>query len=665
MKKRRIGIITGLWMMTMVLSTSVFAEEPIKTDDGFGVAYRTHIENEGWAQGWMHDGSLSGSEAKGLRLEGIEIELSGNVPAGLGVQYQTHIENKGWTQGWVADGELAGSVGESLRLEAIEVRLTGATASDYSVRYRTHIQNDGWKEWVADGDLSGSEGKGLRLEAIEILVVETPVKIAFDAYQAVLAKVNEADYTSASWTAYQTVVNANIVTKEDIANKITEATAAIEKAQEKLVKKADLTIYQDILDGVKEADYSADSWSAYQKVVAANVVTAENTQAEVDAATIAIIKAQKNLFKLADLTAYQAALAMVTQDMVKSGWTAYKAVVDANVVTNMNSQAEVDAATAKILAAQKNMVLYSDLTAFNQAIGLYQQYGGDAANAPYTSVTWNAYTAVCENYGSLSNGKWVYDVITKDTAQAMIDAATADINNSIIKLVKTADLTAFNAAKNIKITDGPYTTASFTSYTNNSQVKAIVEMTADTLKGYAQSVVDSYTATLIALQQSILVMGSDLTAYNAALTAVSQGNYTSASWSAYQVVVSANVATADDTQSAVDLATARIIAAQKNLVYTGTYVISSAKLNSSNFGVRNVGDNILTRAGEMITAAGIDKTNYSISFTQIDSGTAVINPTTGLITDEGNTVATLTFTITPLDGGAAGTTGNIDIFINP
>lgn len=666
MKKLGIGIITGLWMMTMAFTTSVFAEEADpESDMTIGVAYRTHIENEGWAQGWMYDGSLSGSEGKGLRLEGIEIELSGDVPDGLDIQYQTHIQNKGWSQGWVSNGDLAGSVGEGLRLEAIEIRLTGTDAADYSVKYRTHIQNDGWKDWVSNGALSGSEGKGLRLEAIEIQIVETPVKIAFDEYQAVLAQVNENDYTSASWTAYQTVVKANVVTKEDIANKITTATLAIEKAQLNLVKKADLTVYLDILDNVKEVDYSAESWAIYMEVVEDNIVTGENTQAEVDAATIAIIKAQKNLFKLADLTAYEAALAAVTEDMVKSGWTEYKAVVDANVVTNINSQAEVDAATAKILAAQKNLVLYSDLTAFNQAIALYVQYGGDAANAPYTSATWNAYTADCENYGTLSNGKWVYDVITKETAQATIDTATADINSYVTKLVATADLTAFNSAKNIKISDGPYTTASFTAYTNNSQVKAIVEIAADTLKGYAQSVVNSYTATLIALQQSILVKGSDLTAYNATLAAVQQGNFTPASWSVYQAVVTANVVTADDPQSVVDSATAKIVAAQKNLVYTGVYVISKAKINSSNFGVREVGDNILTRAADMMTAAGIDKSDYTISFTQIDQGTAVINPITGLITDEGNTVATVTFTITPLDGGVAATTANVELYINP
>lgn len=667
MKKLGIGIITGLCMMTMAFTTSVFAEEAdTETDMTVGVTYRTHIENDGWAQGWMNNGDLSGSEGKGLRLEGIEIELTGDVPDGLGIQYQTHIQNQGWAQSWVSNGQMSGTEGLGLRLEAIEIRLAGTEASDYSIKYRTHIQNQGWAQgWVADGALSGSEGKGLRLEAIEIQIVETPVKIAFDEYQAVLAQVNEDNYTSPSWAAYQVVVAANVVTKKDLANKITEATQAIEKAQQSLVKKADLTIYNDVLDNVKEADYSAESWATYLTIVAANVVTAEDTQAAVDAATIAIIKAQKDLFKLADLTAYEAALAAVSEDMVKSGWSAYKVVVDANVVTNMDSQAEVDAATAKILEAQKNLVLYSNLTAFNQAIARYVQYGGDAANAPYTSTTWNDYTANCETYGTLTNGVWVYDVITKNTAQATIDTAASDINSHITKLVKTADLTAFNTAKNIKITDGPYTTVSFTAYANDSQVKAIAELSADTMKGYTQSVVDSYTATLIALQQSILVKGSDLTAYNAALAAVKQSNFTPESWAVYQAVVTANVVTPDNPQSAVDAATAKIVTAQKNLVYTGAYVISKAKLNSSYFGVQKVGDNILTRAADMITAAGFNKTDYTISFTRIDQGTAVINPTTGVITDEGNTVATVTFTITPLNGGVAATTSNVEVYINP
>lgn len=666
MKKLGLSLFLSVCVLFAALSSNVFAQDldSKEATDGIGVTYRTHIENEGWLQGWISNGGLSGSEGKGLRLEGIEIELMGNVPDDLGIQYQTHIENNGWSQGWVSDGEMSGSQGQGLRLEAIEIKLTGASASDYTVRYRTHIQNNGWQQgWVEDGALSGSEGKGLRLEAIEIVIVETPVKIAYDEYLATLAQAKEADYTIVTWAAYQKVVAANVVTKANLANTITEATAAIQKAQESLIKKADLSIYNDVLGDAIKADYTPATWTVYQAIVDANVVTAEDTQAKVDAATIAIIKAQKNLIKLTDLTAYQAALAAVTEDQVKSGWSTYKAVVDANVVTAANTQAEVDLATANILEAQKKLVLYSDLTAFNKAIELYVQYGNDAANAPYTSATWNAYTAKCETYGNLTNGIWVYDVISKYSAQFTIDAATADISGAVAQLVQTADLTDFNAAKNIKISDGPYTTASFTAYKNDSQVIAISNIPAETLKAYSQSVVDGYTNTLIALQNGILQLGSDLTAYTAALAAVSQANYTPTSWTAYQVVVAANVVTADSAQATVDTATANIVAAQKNLVYTAAYVVANGKLNSSNFGVQTVGDNILTRANELITEAGLDKTDYTLSFSQVGSGTAAINSTTGEITAAGS--ATVKFIVTPKDGSAAATTADVSILVNP
>lgn len=128
------------------------------------------------------------------------------------------------------------------------------------------------------------------------------------------------------------MVAANVVTKADLANKITEATLAIEKAQLDLVKKADLTVYHDVLDNVTENQYTPESWAIYAAVAAANVVTAEDTQARVDAATIALIKAQE-LVKLADLTAYNAVIIAVSEEQVKSGWAEYKVVVEANHVT--------------------------------------------------------------------------------------------------------------------------------------------------------------------------------------------------------------------------------------------------------------------------------------------------------------------------------------------
>jgi len=65
---------------------------------------------------------------------------------------------------------------------------------------------------------------------------------------------------------------------------------------------------------------------------------------------------------------------------------------------------------------------------------------------------------------------------------------------------------------------------------------------------------------------AVLIEVADLTTYNAALAAVVETDYTEARWTAYQIVVSANVVTIANTQTEVDTATVTIISAQDDLV---------------------------------------------------------------------------------------------------
>lgn len=58
---------------------------------------------------------------------------------------------------------------------------------------------------------------------------------------------------------------------------------------------ADLTAYNSALEAVEEGDYTSESWAAYMNIVNANVVTENNTQAEVDEATDNILAAQEDL----------------------------------------------------------------------------------------------------------------------------------------------------------------------------------------------------------------------------------------------------------------------------------------------------------------------------------------------------------------------------------
>lgn len=623
-----------------------------------GVSYRTHVQNEGWETKWATDGETAGTQGKGLRLEGIEIKLSGDdLPANGGIEYRTHVENEGWETQWAADGKTAGTQGKGLRLEGIQIRLVNMP-SNYSVEYRTHVQNEGWEtDWARDGESAGTEGKGLRLEGIEIKIIRNGSDLR--AYQSALAAVIQADYTGSSWATYQGVVTANVVTENNLQSEVDAATAAITAAQKKLVKVSDMTAYYAALGAVKQADYTIASWTTYQGTVAANTVSEMDAPEKIIAATAAITAAQKNLIRVADMTAYTTAINAVNQAQVKSGWAEYKAVIDANMVTNQNSQAQVDAATAAIVAAQKKLVLYASMVEFDKAIALYLQYGPNSSAAPYSTETWNAYVDRCELYGTLTNGKWNYDVISKNNSQSTVDAATDYINVALENLVGGADLTAFNAAKAIKITDGPYTTASFNIYLTDPRVTAITELPIATLKAYSQEVINSYITILKALQEEILVLGSDLTAYNEALNNAKQANYTSVSWSAYQVVVAANVVTADKTQAQVDAATTAIVNAQKNLVYSGAYIAANANLDSAHFEVQGVGDNVITRAKELMTESGFNPAKYTITLTRIDNGTAVINATTGAITNIGSGSATVTFTITPTDESVSATTGNV------
>lgn len=138
-----------------------------------GITYQTQIQNIGWQEP-MSNGIMSGTSGKGLRLEGIKINLD-KQGYDIGVSYQTHIENIGWEadtdRGWKSNGVMSGTEGLSYRLEAIQIKLTGVDADKFDVFYQVHAQNFGWLDWAKNGESAGTAGFGYRLEAINIVVV--------------------------------------------------------------------------------------------------------------------------------------------------------------------------------------------------------------------------------------------------------------------------------------------------------------------------------------------------------------------------------------------------------------------------------------------------------------------------------------------------------------
>lgn len=167
---KRLQKSVGLVSLLLVLGVGnvALAADGTSVVKSGNVEYRTQVQNEGW-QNWVGEDEQSGTSGKGLRLEGIEIKVTGlpDKTHQVGITYRTHVENIGW-QDRVTDGETSGTVGQGLRLEAIQIALTGADADKYDVYYRVHAQNVGWMGWAKNGEAAGTAGYGYRLEAIQI-----------------------------------------------------------------------------------------------------------------------------------------------------------------------------------------------------------------------------------------------------------------------------------------------------------------------------------------------------------------------------------------------------------------------------------------------------------------------------------------------------------------
>lgn len=251
-KKISTSILAMVIMMSMIFCSGVFATElnetlpDIKTTDiqsieskstEVGVVYRGHIQNVGdypLDNHWVEGPGKVGTQGLALRLEGFWIQIT-NKPTDMNLVYQVHVQNRGWMD-WVENGNFGGTEGQSLQIEAVRIKLVddaGAPVEGYSVTYNGHIENVGDTDWVKDGEELGTTGRFLRLEALRVLIVKTTADL--DAYNAALAAVNQGDYTASTWAVYQKVVAENVVSTENKQAEVDQATANIIAAQAKLI----------------------------------------------------------------------------------------------------------------------------------------------------------------------------------------------------------------------------------------------------------------------------------------------------------------------------------------------------------------------------------------------------------------------------------------------
>ena len=162
------------------------------------IYYRAYVDGSGW-QTNVKDGETAGTTGQSKQIDQIVVEQPDSNISGT-VEYRGHIQNIGWQNNWTQAGNEMGQPG--LRLEAIQMRLTGELTKVYDLYYRAHCELFGWEGWAKDGESAGSKGAGFRMEGLQ---VELRVKgssapgTRVSAYRDVTDMVSRAQgYTSAT-----------------------------------------------------------------------------------------------------------------------------------------------------------------------------------------------------------------------------------------------------------------------------------------------------------------------------------------------------------------------------------------------------------------------------------------------------------------------------------
>ena len=271
------------------------------------------------------------------------------------------------------------------------------------------------------------------------------------------------DYTSVSWQNLTIALNAAKALARDIKarNQATIDTAYnnLKAAKDALVPLGKAN-YQPLIDEINKGTaytedyYTAESWAAYQTVLAAAqaMVDADNLkedeQAQITKMVEDLIAAKAALiFVDADYTAVEAALAKIPADADLAAYyttdTATAVIAARNAVVrgyNKTRQPDVDKMAADIETAVANLRLIpADTTALKAAIDEAKSVN----SALYTADSYNAMKAELDKAEAL----YAKTDLTKKDNQAKVDAQTKALNDAITALVPAgADYTKLNNA---------------------------------------------------------------------------------------------------------------------------------------------------------------------------------------------------------------------------
>lgn len=134
-----------------------------------GAIYGIAVNGAGWSH-FFADNSYS-MAPNGSFVTAIRATLSGQ-PEGMSgtIRYRVNLSGTGWLD-WQEDGAEAGDAAGTMPLEGIAIELTGDLGKYYQVLYSV-LQNSQWTDWVSDGAEAGAVGVGLHVDGVRISVVK-------------------------------------------------------------------------------------------------------------------------------------------------------------------------------------------------------------------------------------------------------------------------------------------------------------------------------------------------------------------------------------------------------------------------------------------------------------------------------------------------------------
>ena len=134
-----------------------------------GAIYGIAVNGVGWSH-FFADNSYSMAPANSY-ITALRATLNGQ-PEGMSgtIRYRVNLSGTGWLD-WQENGNEAGDSAGSMPLEGIAMELTGDLATYYEVLYSV-LQDSQWTEWASDGAEAGAVGVGLRVDGVRVSVVK-------------------------------------------------------------------------------------------------------------------------------------------------------------------------------------------------------------------------------------------------------------------------------------------------------------------------------------------------------------------------------------------------------------------------------------------------------------------------------------------------------------